>query len=85
MDLCINNFPSEQAECLNELTVSAFTEHKEHCSDWNGLEKSLGNVASLEECSEIIVASESENLVGGVAYAPPGLVMMLLKLIPVTS
>ncbi len=72
MDFNIRNFQSDQAESLNKLAVSAFYEHKDHYSDWNGLSNSLGNMASLVDCSEIIVATLNEKLIGGVAYAPPG-------------
>jgi GNAT superfamily N-acetyltransferase len=69
---CLRDFRSDDAEAVNELARAAFHELRDHYNDWPALSRNIGNMASLAESGELIVATIHEEPVGAVAYVGPG-------------
>jgi len=56
---------------LNRLALEAFAQYQDYYTDWPAIKKIIGNMADLENITEIIVVEESGTIIGGVAFAPP--------------
>jgi len=72
MDYTLQDFETKYSASLNLLALEAFGEFQEKYNDWVGFSQRIGDMASLAQHSEIIVAIQDNELVGAVAYVAPG-------------
>ena len=68
----IRPFKEKDAEQLNIVAIESFIEFKEHYSEWQHIKNSVGNLSSLKEKADILVAEEGSEIIGGVALVYPG-------------
>ena len=68
----IRCFAPADAEAVNAVAISAFAQYQGVYQDWDVLTRGVGAMASLANSAEILVACESGEVVGAVAYIPPG-------------
>ena len=57
---------------INSVAINAFQQFKEQYNDWESLLNSVGNMSSLVEKSNIIVAEINNEVAGAVALVHPG-------------
>jgi len=69
----IRPYSKDDKETLNGLAIKAFQEYKTHYNDWASIKSTVGNMASLESTSDIIVAEINNKIVGAVALVYPGM------------
>ena len=62
--------PSDQA-ALDGVAVAAFSQFMNQYDNWPAMAASVSSMSSLAAAAELIVAEESGDVVGGVAYVPP--------------
>lgn len=70
--MIIRSYKKYDEEQLNALAVEAFSQFKDNYNDWNAIKSIVGRMSALNESSEIIIAEGSGNIIGGVAFVPPG-------------
>jgi len=70
--ITIRPYSKEDKEKINNVAVEAFQQFREKYSDWQSLLTSVGNMSSLEDNSNIIVAEIHNEIVGAVALVYPG-------------
>jgi ribosomal protein S18 acetylase RimI-like enzyme len=68
----IRDFHQVDAAQINALALLAFEQFKDAYEDWPSFQTKIGNMASLAEAGEIIVAEDEGRIVGAVAYVGPG-------------
>ena len=68
----IRSYKKSDEEQLNALAIEAFEQFQDLYNDWGAIKAAVGNMSVLDKTSEIVVAEESGNLVGAVAFVPPG-------------
>ncbi len=71
MNFSLRDFQVEDATAVNEVALAAYDEYRPGHPDWPAMAKSAGNMASLAEQGEIIVATAPEVLLGAVVYVGP--------------
>ncbi|MGK0289567.1 MAG: ribosomal protein S18 acetylase RimI-like enzyme [bacterium] len=67
----IRPYKKSDQEQLNQLAIKAFEQFQNQYSDWNALQTAVGKMSNLQETSEIIIAEEEGNIIGGVAIVLP--------------
>lgn len=72
VSFCLREFQSADAPAVNEVALAAFNELRQHYNDWPTFSRNIGNMASLAETGELIVAITQEKVVGAVTYVGPG-------------
>lgn len=70
--MIIRDFRTADALAVNAVALAAFGQYEGIYSDWEALTRGVGSMASLAEGAEIIVAEAEGQLIGAVAYCPPG-------------
>lgn len=70
--MIIRSYKKDDEDQLNVLAIEAFLQFKDNYNDWNAIKSIVGSMSTLNESSEIIVAENSGNIIGGVAFVPPG-------------
>jgi GNAT superfamily N-acetyltransferase len=68
----IRDFHQADAAQVNALALLAFEQFKDAYEDWPAFQGKIGNMASLAETGEIIVAEDEGQIIGAVAYVGPG-------------
>jgi GNAT superfamily N-acetyltransferase len=67
----VRDYENSDAENLNRIAVSAFSQFREHYQDWPAMQASLSKTSALSATGEVIVAEFEERLAGAVAYFGP--------------
>lgn len=67
----IRDFLPNDAKQVNSLALQAFEQFKGSYQDWPGFQAKIGNMSSLADGGEIIVAEVEGRIVGAVAYVGP--------------
>jgi hypothetical protein len=57
---------------VNELALAAFDQFRPQYSDWPAMASVIGQMSALTDTGEIIVAERGQQIIGAVAYIPPG-------------
>ncbi|PCI24321.1 MAG: GNAT family N-acetyltransferase [SAR324 cluster bacterium] len=70
--MIIRPYKNTDKSQLNALALEAFSQYRNRYNDWGSIQAVVGNMSSLANSSEIIVAEVSGIVVGGVAFVPPG-------------
>lgn len=68
----IRDFRKDDSLQVNALAIHAFNQFKDAYIDWAQFKIKIGEMASLAEVGEIIVAEADSKIVGAVAYIGPG-------------
>ncbi|MGH8454210.1 MAG: GNAT family N-acetyltransferase [Nevskiales bacterium] len=72
MSFSLREFQSADAAAVNEVALAAFDELRHHYNDWPTFSRNIGNMASLAQTGELIVATIQEKVAGAVTYVGPG-------------
>ena len=57
---------------VNKLALAAFAQFRSQYSDWPAMASAIGQMSALTDTGEIIVAERDQQIIGAVAYIPPG-------------
>jgi len=68
----LRDFRQADAARVSALALAAFDEFKSNYTDWPALAAILGDISGLIENGEIVVAEIQDQIIGAVAYIPPG-------------
>ncbi len=68
----IRSYKNEDKNQLNALAVRAFSQFKNNYTDWDAIKSVVGRMSDLSDSSEIMVVESSGNIIGAVAFIPPG-------------
>lgn len=68
----LREYRASDEKAVNEVALAAFEEYRHHYDDWAAFSRIIGNMASLSESGELIVATVKERVVGAVVYVGPG-------------
>jgi ribosomal protein S18 acetylase RimI-like enzyme len=71
MSVTIRDFKPADAEALNSLALTVFSEYRDHYHDWPAMREEYSRMSELAQMGRIIVATENDAIVGGVAYIGP--------------
>ena len=72
MEYQLRAFCSNDGVAVNQIALAAFEEYRHQYDDWDAFSRIIGNMASLHEVGELIVATVREQIVGAVVYVGPG-------------
>jgi GNAT superfamily N-acetyltransferase len=67
----IRDYENADAEDLNRIAVSAFSQFRARYQDWPAMQASLSKTSALSATGEVIVAELEDRLAGAVAYFGP--------------
>jgi GNAT superfamily N-acetyltransferase len=67
----VREFQAEDAMAINDLALAAFEEFRHHYDDWTAFSHIIGDMSSLAEHGELIVATVQGKVAGAVAYVGP--------------
>jgi GNAT superfamily N-acetyltransferase len=70
--LNLRSYQTVDAQRIDELAVTAFSQFKDAYTDWPLFRTKISNMSALSETGEIIVAELAGDIVGAVAYIGPG-------------
>jgi GNAT superfamily N-acetyltransferase len=70
-DIEIRDYENPDAEELNQLAVSAFSQFRDEYQDWPAMRAGLLKTSALSATGEVIVVESQDRLVGAVAYFGP--------------
>lgn len=68
----LRNYHPRDAQRIDELAVSAFSQFRDAYTDWPVFSAKISNMSALSDTGEIIVAELAGDIVGAVAYIGPG-------------
>jgi ribosomal protein S18 acetylase RimI-like enzyme len=68
----LRDFRDADAVHVNRVALAAFDQFRSQYSDWPAMSSTIGRMAMLAENGEIIVAELEDEIIGVVAYIPPG-------------
>jgi predicted N-acetyltransferase YhbS len=68
----LRTFRDGDAAKVNELALAAFVQFRSLYSDWPEMASAIGQMSTLADTGEIIVAERDECVIGAVAYIPAG-------------
>lgn len=68
----LRNYHPHDAQRIDELAVSAFSQFRDAYTDWPVFSAKISNMSALSDTGEIIVAELAGDIVGAVAYIGPG-------------
>ena len=68
----IRPYLKKDKETIKIVAIEAFSQFKDHYNDWESVKSVVGNLASLESTSELMVAEVNNEVVGAVALVHPG-------------
>jgi GNAT superfamily N-acetyltransferase len=66
----LRGYRDEDAEQLNRVALAAFLQFKDEYNDWPAMAANIARMSALSATSEVIVAEDHGELLGGVAYVP---------------
>lgn len=72
MTYTLRDYRPTDADALNRVALLAFQEFEQKYDDWDAVENSVSKMSELSSTAELIVATVAEQVMGGVAYVPPG-------------
>jgi GNAT superfamily N-acetyltransferase len=67
----IRDYEEADAENLNRIAVSAFSQFRSHYQDWPAMQTGLSKTSALSATGDVIVAEFEDRLAGAVAYFGP--------------
>jgi ribosomal protein S18 acetylase RimI-like enzyme len=70
--MLVRPFHPTDAGAVNAVALAAFAQYRDVYDDWATLSRGVGAMASLAQHAEIVVAEDERELLGAVAYCPPG-------------
>jgi hypothetical protein len=70
-DFKIRDYESADAEDLNRIAVSAFSQFRDQYQDWPAMLAGLSKTSDLSATGEVIVVEFQNRLAGAVAYFGP--------------
>jgi ribosomal protein S18 acetylase RimI-like enzyme len=70
--MLVRPFHPTDAGAVNAVALAAFAQYCDIYDDWQTLSLGVGAMASLSQHAEIVVAENEQEVVGAVAYCPPG-------------
>jgi GNAT superfamily N-acetyltransferase len=70
-DIKIRDYENPDAEELNRLAVSAFSQFRDQYQDWTAMRAGLSKTSALSATGEIIVGEFQNQIVGAVVYFGP--------------
>jgi GNAT superfamily N-acetyltransferase len=70
-DIKIRDYESPDAEDLNRIAVSAFSQFRDQYQDWPAMLAGLSKTSDLSTAGEVIVVEFQNRLAGAVAYFGP--------------
>lgn len=73
MSYSLRDFNPADKHAVNDLALAAFKQFQEKYSDWKSFSRHIGEMASLSNSGELIVAVDGERIVGAVVYVGPHL------------
>ena len=68
----LRDYRDADATALNRIALTAFEPFAPHYADWPTLAAKIARLSELQDNGELVVAEHGAELVGGVAYIPPG-------------
>jgi ribosomal protein S18 acetylase RimI-like enzyme len=68
----VRPYLEKDKEAINSVAIEAFAQFKDYYNDWEPIKSVVGNMASLESISDLIVAEINNEIVGAVALVHPG-------------
>jgi ribosomal protein S18 acetylase RimI-like enzyme len=71
MNYELRAFLPQDVAAVNRVALAAFAEYRSAYSDWPAFSTHIGNMASLADGGEIIVAAQNERVLGAVVYIGP--------------
>jgi ribosomal protein S18 acetylase RimI-like enzyme len=70
--LRLREFRAADAPRVDRLALAAFAQFEAHYSDWPAMAASLGQMATLADNGDIILAEHADQIIGAVVYVAPG-------------
>ena len=70
-DVKVRDYEGPDAEALNRIAVSAFSQYRDQYQDWPTMLAGLSKTSTLSATGEVIVAEIGDQLAGAVAYFGP--------------
>ena len=67
----LRNYRGSDEAALNRVALTAFSQFMDQYDNWPAMAASVSSMSGLAAAAELIVAEESGDVVGGVAYVPP--------------
>lgn len=71
MTYSLRDFRPGDAQEVNQVALAAFEEYRHHYDDWAAFSRIIGNMASLSESGDLIIATVQGKVVGAVVYVGP--------------
>lgn len=71
LGFCLRELQPADVDSVNRVALAAFDEFRPHYEDWPAFSRKIGEMASLVETGELIVATVQGNVAGAVAYVGP--------------
>jgi ribosomal protein S18 acetylase RimI-like enzyme len=69
--MLIRDFQLADTAPVNRVALAAFAQYQTSYSDWEAVARGVGQMASLADQAQLIVAEVNGALAGAVAYCPP--------------
>jgi GNAT superfamily N-acetyltransferase len=69
--ITVRNYESSDAEAVNRLAVTAFSQFSKHYEDWPAMRANLAKTSDLGTSGELIVAEVDRQIAGVVGYFGP--------------
>ncbi len=73
MSYTLRDFNPADKNSVNAVALAAFKQFQEKYSDWKSFSHHIGEMASLSNSGELIVAVDGDSIVGAVVYVGPHL------------
>ena len=70
--LRLREFRAADAPRVDRLALAAFAQFEGYYSDWPAMAASLGQMATLADNGDIILAEHADQIIGAVVYVAPG-------------
>lgn len=71
MTVTIREFEPADAEALDDMALTVFSEYRDYYHDWTAMQEEYSRISELAEVGRIFVAVENDRLIGGVCYMGP--------------
>jgi ribosomal protein S18 acetylase RimI-like enzyme len=62
----------EDASAIDQVALNAFTQYRDHYSDWAAFCRGIGAMSGFGRFAELMVAERAGRIVGAVVYVGPG-------------
>ena len=71
--IAIRDYRSADADAVNRIALTAFSDFKDDIGDWPSMARNVGNMAGIAGSAELIVATVDDHVAGAVGYVGPGI------------